>query len=69
MTTTMSEDTMKTAKVMIKFFNCNGLGYYATMCLPSDRREIEYDKEEEGNDDTESVSEDWIHFVLQERRR
>ena len=42
----------------MKCFNCGGFGHRAAQC-PTSVREIEYDDEEEGHGDVESVSEGW----------
>ena len=52
----------------MKCFNCGGFGHRAAQC-PTSVREIEYDDEEEGHGDVESVSEGWDIFGLEEGRR
>ena len=57
----------KSGKAM-KCYNCGGFGHRAAQC-PTSVREIEYDEEEEGHGDVESVSEGWDIFGLEEGRR
>ena len=52
----------------MKCYNCGGFGHRAAQC-PTSVREIEYDEEEEGHGDVESVSEGWDIFGLEEGRR
>ena len=52
----------------MKCLNCGGFGHRAAQC-PTSVREIEYDDEEEGHGDVESVSEGWDIFGLEEGRR